>query len=117
MSSIYCKAKAKKTELARNPLTPRTWLAEAQDTALTVGTGLWPSLEQQQQDSECACVYGELGGGMLNRQPGGDGLQLTNSLCPSIVPRAWSSIRHLAPGISPTSGGGLCSGPFHHHTP
>lgn len=58
MSSTHCKAKAKNRAGGRcPPLIPRTWLAEAQDTDQAGwGWGLWPSLEQQQQDSVHVCV-------------------------------------------------------------
>lgn len=52
---------------------------------------------------------------MLKRQPTrswGGALWLTQALCPSTAPRAWSPILHLAPCIGCTSGGGPCLGPF-----
>lgn len=61
----------------------------------------------------CMCLWGVGGHAEEAAYWEMEGLLLTQSLCPSIIPRAWSPILYLAPDISPTSGGGPCSSPFY----
>ena len=98
------------------PLTPRTWLAEAQDTDQAGGNeGSGPAWSS----SRTLSVHVYMGGGHAEEAAYQEieGLQFTHSPCPSIAPRAWSPILCLAPRISSISGGEPCSGPFYHHLP
>lgn len=91
------------------PLTLRTWLAEAQDSAQAVGRDA--AVLEQQQDSGYAYGYGGWHAEEAAYQQT-EGLQLAHFLYPNIVPRLWSPILHLAPYTDSSSGKGPGSDSF-----